>query len=384
MTGTAQPQGAAQPPAVQQAAPPMTLKHLLDRQESAIQAILPKHMTADRLIKTALVAVNKVPALLDCTPMSVLKATMEAAELGLDFTGNLGQAYLVPFNCKVQVNGQPDRWEMQATFMPGYRGLITLARRSGEIRAIEARLVYAGDEFTLEYGLEPKMVHNPCLDAAKRGKPVHVYAIARFKEEGVDPQCEVMTHGEVEHIRSKSKAKNASAWTNDWGEMARKTVVKRLSKYLPLSPELAKAIEIDNERFGYEDSPGITITQVSPPTAPGARSEALVAKLKGAAPSEPEPDGADLPDATPTTTASVPETPSEEGLAEEPPDAGAPAEINADLQWILDSMESTGKNWKTVRGEIGERWPNDLAVRASVKTYSNDGDLSTIRALMGG
>lgn len=220
-----------------------TLEHLMNNGtfQASLADVLPKHLTPERVVKMALVAASRQPTLFKCTKESFLQAIMKSAELGLDCSGTLGRAYLVPyFNSKVGA------YECQ--FIPGYQGLIELARRSGNIARIESRVVYEKDAFTVEYGLDQKLIHTPSL-VADRGDMQCVYAIAELMDGS--RQLEVMTMDEVERIRNRSKAKDSGPWKTDYAEMARKTVIRRLAKYLPLSTELQKAFEADDEQFSH-------------------------------------------------------------------------------------------------------------------------------------
>lgn len=218
-----------------------SLRQMLEAARTSMSMVVPKHVTPERLIKLALVAASRTPLLLQCDPKSIVQGVMTAAQLGLDCGGVLGSAYLVPF--KNQKNG--GRYEAQ--LIVGYRGLVDLARRSGEIETIEAHVVYAGDSFEVAFGLDPVLRHVPCL-SGEEGEPVLVYAIARLRDGG--RQVEVMTRSQVERIRSRSRAGQSGPWVSDWAEMARKTVVRRLCKYLPLSPELADALTVDEKVEG--------------------------------------------------------------------------------------------------------------------------------------
>jgi len=206
--------------------------------QDRIRAVLPRHLTPERLLKIALVQISRVPKLANCDPTTLLRCVMQAAELGLDFGSGLGLCYMVPFE-----NRKANKVDVQ--FIIGYRGLIALARRSGMIDSIEARVVYEGEEFVCEYGIEPVLRHIPKM--AGRGKLVAAYAIARMKDGG--SHVEVMTRDEIDSIRGRSRAANNGPWVTDYNEMARKTVVRRLCKFLPLSPEepLAQGLEIDDE-----------------------------------------------------------------------------------------------------------------------------------------
>jgi recombination protein RecT len=181
------------------------------------------------MLKVALTSVNKTPALLGCTKESLLQSVMMAAELGLEPGGMLGEGYLIPYGKICQ-------------FIPGYRGLISLARRSGQIISLEAHIVHERDKFTYELGLESKLVHIPNIDEEDLGPVKFVYAVAKLSGGGV--QFEVMSKAQVDSIRRRSKSGSSGPWVSDYEEMARKTVVRRLFKYLPVSVELVKALEI--------------------------------------------------------------------------------------------------------------------------------------------
>ncbi len=240
------------------------LNALLSREavQKSLADVLPKHLTPERVVKMALVAASRQPTLLKCTSESFLKAIMTSAELGLDCSGTLGSGYLVPFyNKGVQ----------EVQFIPGYRGLIDLARRSGSIARIESRIVYAQDVFEIEYGLDQKLIHKPKL-TGDRGDIVCVYGIAELTD-GTN-QVEVMTIDEVEAIRKRSKAGDSGPWRTDFGEMARKTVIRRLVKYLPLSTELEKALVVSDEEFNHSDN------AANMAAATAERGEALRAQLE--------------------------------------------------------------------------------------------------------
>lgn len=200
---------------------------------------LPKHVTADRLARVALTEVRRNPALARCDQHSFLGALMTCAQLGLDPGGPLGHAYLVPFE-----NRKANRTEVQ--FIVGYRGMIDLARRSGQIMSIEARAVYEGDSFSVRFGLDSHLEHVPDFDSPNRtqvDKLRFVYAVAKLRDGGV--QFEVMSRREIEAVRAQSKAGASGPWQTHYEAMALKTVVRRLFKYLPVSIELAQALEQD-------------------------------------------------------------------------------------------------------------------------------------------
>lgn len=201
---------------------------------------LPKSLTADRLCRIVMTECRKTPALLKCNQESFLGAVLQCAQLGLEPGGALGHCYLLPYGNTAQL-------------IIGYRGMIDLARRSGQIISIAAYVVHEEDEFDYQLGLQPKIIHKPAHQA-KPGVVTFVYAVANLKGGGV--QFEVMSRAEVEAVRTKSKAGGSGPWVNHWDEMAKKTCIRRLFKYLPVSIEVARAIDVD-ERTDR----GETVTQ---------------------------------------------------------------------------------------------------------------------------
>lgn len=185
-----------------------------------------KHLTPDRIAKIVISAALRSPDLLNCCPASILKSAMTATSLGLECDGLLGGAYLVPFNNR-------STGKKEAQFIVGYRGLIDLARRSGNIKSIEAHVVREGDHFLCRLGTESRLEHTPNWAADTLGKMVAVYAVAHFRDGGY--QFEVMTKAQVDAIRRSSKAGNFGPWKDHYEEMSRKTAVRRLAKYLPLT-----------------------------------------------------------------------------------------------------------------------------------------------------
>lgn len=210
------------------------LSDALQRYQSHIAKSLPKHISPDRFIRVALTSAKKNPVLLECEGKSVIAAIIEAAQLGLELDGALGHAYLVPYRDK--------KGSYVAQLQIGYKGFIDLARRSGRISSICARVVYDGDRYEVEFGLNEKLTHVPARPE-DRGDPVAVYAVARFHDGGY--QFEWMWVEEIERIRKMSKASDSGPWITHWEEMAKKTVIRRLIKYLPLSPDISRAVTLD-------------------------------------------------------------------------------------------------------------------------------------------
>lgn len=218
-----------------------SIKDMLIERQVEIGRMLPTHINVERFMKSALLVISRSEKLQQCTPQSVIASVINAAELGLDFTPAKGEAYLVPFwNSKTRC--------MEAQFMPGYRGFITLARRSGVIKNIEAHLVYSHDEFNIEYGATPKLYHKPEVFKS-RGSVIGGYAIAFFDDGSF--QATFMSAEELESMKGRTKSRDKSnnivgPWITDENEMKKKTTVRRLFKMLPCSVDLEKAIEYDN------------------------------------------------------------------------------------------------------------------------------------------
>ena len=212
-----------------------TMQMYIKSMEGEIKKALPSVITPERFTRMTLSAISTNPKLAACTPASFLGAMMSAAQLGLEPNTPLGQAYLIPYKNK-------GRDEVQ--FQLGYKGLIDLAYRSGEVELVQAHIVYANDTFECEYGLEPKLVHKPA--DSDRGEPIKVYAMFKTKSGGYG--FEVMSMDDVRrHAEKYSQAYKSgfSPWKSNFEEMAKKTVLKRVLKYAPLKSDFVKAVVQD-------------------------------------------------------------------------------------------------------------------------------------------
>lgn len=213
-----------------------TIEALLKKHGAEIAMVLPEHVTPERLLRIALSEVRRNPRLGQCNAASLLSSIFTCAQLGLEPGGALGHAYLIPYRDECQ-------------FQIGYKGMIDLARRSGQIVSLSARVVYEADQFDYSYGLHEDLTHRP--GTGTRGELVYAYAVARLKDGGV--QFEVMDRAELEEVRNGSQGyqtarkynKADTPWIASFEEMCRKTVIRRLFKYLPISIELAKAANLD-------------------------------------------------------------------------------------------------------------------------------------------
>lgn len=217
------------------------VRSLLTKHKSQIALALPRHLSIDRMLRVALTAINNTPKLLECTKATLFAAVIQAAQLGLEPDNTLGLCYFIPFR-----NTRRNQTECQ--FVIGYRGLLDLARRSGGLATIEARVVREGDAFDYQFGLEPQCIHIPAKGGDPTDRPItFVYAIAHLK--GLTPphdaQFDVLSRAEVERIRGRSRAGNDGPWVTDWPEMAKKTALRRLCKLLPVSVEVTRAVNLD-------------------------------------------------------------------------------------------------------------------------------------------
>lgn len=203
--------------------------------EGEIAKALPSVLTPERFTRMVLSAISTTPKLAECTPQSFLGAMMTAAQLGVEPNTPIGQAYLIPYyNSK--------RGVTECQFQLGYKGLIDLAYRSGQVSIIQAQVVYENDDFVYELGLEPKLEHRPAK--SDRGQPVAYYAIFRTKDGGYG--FEVMSHSDVEaHAKRFSKAYSSGPWKTNFDEMAKKTVLKKCLKYAPLKSDFVRGLEQD-------------------------------------------------------------------------------------------------------------------------------------------
>lgn len=221
---------------------PTTIHGFLETYKTEIAKALPRHMTPDRMARIALTEFRKTPALMKCDPATLFGAVIQCAQLGLEPGGTMGHAYLIPFE-----NRKKGTTDVQ--FIMGYRGMLDLARRSGQILSIEARDVCENDKFTFRYGIDSTIEHVPA--EGDRGELTHVYAVAKLRDGGV--QFEVLTRHQIEEIRNQSQGyktaikynKTDSPWIAHFTEMARKTAIRRLFKYLPVSIEIQRAVGLD-------------------------------------------------------------------------------------------------------------------------------------------
>ncbi len=218
------------------------IAYLLDQKKGELAKMLPKTLSIDRLLKVAQIAATTTPALAECDVPSLVGAIGQCAQMGLEPNTVLGHAYLVPFNVKRKDTRGNERWVKSVQVVIGYKGLIDLARRSGQIVSIAAHEVCEADHFELVYGLDEKLNHTPAM--ADRGNVVGFYAVAKLQ--GGGHAFEFMSLHQVREIAKATQSKGAyGPWKDHFIEMGRKTVIRRLAKYLPLSVEFQTAAALD-------------------------------------------------------------------------------------------------------------------------------------------
>lgn len=208
----------------------------LKRRQGVLEASAASLIDPERLRVVVLAAFSRNPSLWECDPVTIARSVVEAAQMGLEPTGAIGGAHLVPFK-----NNKSGR--MEAQLIIDYRGYVQLARRSGEVSKVWARIVRERDEFGVEAGTEDRILHRPYLGSEDPGNITHVYAVIAYRDGS--QQFDWDTRAWVETIRKRSKARDNGPWVTDYAEMAKKSILRRLLKTAPLTVEARRAIELE-------------------------------------------------------------------------------------------------------------------------------------------
>jgi recombination protein RecT len=261
-----------------------SLRQLLHENGKKLMAYLAADgVPLPRVAASVMLACNRNPDLYDCDPSSLIQATAQALRMGLDPSGTLGSAYLVPYRDKHR--------GMIAQMIPGYRGLIDLATSSGAVRMVEAEVIYEADTYEIEYGINPIFRHKPNYTTKDPGAPILFYCILTLPSG--DRRPTVMTPSEIDAIRDRGPVKKMSPWISDYIEMAKKTVIRRALKTAALNPDrhinLAAVLHEEDSREipGWEPKQLDDLFAARPVAT---RSDQLAEKL-----------GAQLPPAQPQT-----------------------------------------------------------------------------------
>ena len=219
-----------------------------DDLRSKVKQALPNEGEIVRFMRCLFTQVQKTPKLMDCTKDSLYSCIIQCAQLGIQPDGRL--AHLIPYG-------------KDATVIVDYKGLVELALKSGKVSYVHADVVCDEDEFVTDMG---RIVTHQIDWKKSRGEPFAAYAIAKLTTG--DCLCEVMTKDEIEKVRKSSRAGSSGPWKDHWSEMAKKTVFRRLCKWLPLTPEVRTLTELDDEQF--ERMPRVNI---DPPQLPGRETK---------------------------------------------------------------------------------------------------------------
>ncbi|ALY09363.1 RecT-like ssDNA annealing protein [Arthrobacter phage Piccoletto] len=242
----------AQGQAVQQQGNEKSIDQLLKEMQPQFQMAMPRGAEAVQLVRDALTVIRQTPKLLECDRASLFGSLMTCAQLGLrPGVGALGHAYVIPF-------------KGQAQFILGYQGMLELANRSNEVEGTVARIVYANDEFRVDYGTD-KLTHVPAMSG--RGEPIGYYA--KFYRRGSDrPVFEWMSVEDAkEHMQKFAMAKTRDGrivgpWVQHFDSMALKTVVRKLFKWMPRTTQMQLAV-IADETVRVDAAPNADLAQVA-------------------------------------------------------------------------------------------------------------------------
>lgn len=251
-----------------------------------MMAALPKHLTPDRMIRVALNAIRKNPKLLDCSAASLFGSITEAATYGWEIGGVNGHAYLVPY-------------KEECVLIPGYKGMIDLCRRSGQISTISMEVVHEGDDFGYSLGDEAHIHHQPDdVDPKRDSKPItHVYCVVRLRDGGIQRSVwsanRINAHKEqysqawkrAEESQYGKPPKKDSFWHTAWPAAAKKTVIRDMINrgLLPFSAEYRDTVK----RGLQHDDDGMELSQFE--AIPGMEMPALEGEVSGEPPLGDEP-----------------------------------------------------------------------------------------------
>jgi recombination protein RecT len=230
-----------------------TFKNQLSSYEKHILPdLLQKHgISPAQFTQVVLSEIKKNDKLLQAfiiNPSSMFASILAGAEIGLIPSDMLGEFYLIPRNMK-----QPDG-KYKSTVCPliGYKGLLSILLRSGDITRLHTEVVYEGDLFEPTYGLEPNILHKPNFDVPRTANNIK-YAYAVAKSKSGEYQFAVMTRAEIETVRAMSKYENDLYFNDKMGInrwMERKVVLTQLAKMLPKDYYSKKAISMDGALQG--------------------------------------------------------------------------------------------------------------------------------------
>ncbi|WP_127524636.1 recombinase RecT [Mesorhizobium sp. Z1-4] len=268
----------------------------VEQREQAFASSLPAHIPMERFKRVVLRAVQKDPNLLNADRVSLLSAAMDAANDGLLPDGREGA--MVVYNTK-QGNG----WIKKVQWMPMIFGILKKVRNSGELKALSVRIVYGGDQFRHWIDENGEHLHYEAADNPDKSIFRRAFAQALTNSGGV--YLEVMDAEDIEKVRNVSRAKDKGPWVDWFEEMAKKTVLRRLAKRLPMSTDLDDLMRRDDALYDMEGAKDRR--QVEAPRMLSDRLDAL-ADMRG---TDIDHDGG-TEDVDPDPSAAVDEAPANE------------------------------------------------------------------------
>lgn len=219
---------------------------------------LPSHIKPEKFQRVVMTVVQQQPDLLGADRRSLLGSCMKCAADGLIPDGR--EAALVIFNKKIKDENDKEEWIKAVQYMPMMAGLLKRIRNSAEVSSVQAHIICEHDHILIRRGLTDTLEHTP-LFPGERGKAIGAYAVAKFKD-GSEPQFEFMDINQINKVRQASKGKDRGPWVDWWDEMARKTVFRRLSKWLPMDAELETLMHRDDENVMANEPNGMAINSV--------------------------------------------------------------------------------------------------------------------------
>lgn len=239
---------------------------MLDKQAPAIAAALPKFMDPDHFRRVLMTEIRRTPKLMQCHPMTVIGSCMLAAQLGLE-PGPLGQCYLIPRNNRKTS-------QMECNFQWGYKGLLAMVHRSGEVADVTVEAVHEHDDFAVRLGDDPSIHHVPAKWGTDRGEAIGYYAVIRTQNGGT--YRKTMGREEIEaHAKQFSESYGrgtSSPWSTNFDAMAKKTVLLQVMKLAPMSIDMHRKVETDGATrrsvdpdlvsFGDDDAQEVEATVV--------------------------------------------------------------------------------------------------------------------------
>ncbi len=232
----------------------------LNKMDAEIEALLPEHVSLKKFKRVILTAVGRNPELLNADRDSLFASCLDCATDGLILDGK--KAALVVFKTKDKKTGE---FIAKVQYMPMVSGIYDMLRNAGEIKTIAAHVVHAKEYDEFRYWVDDDgdhIRHTPML-RGDRGEPVLAFAVCRLLNGAVE--VEAMPVDEIERVRQVSKMSGRGPWQEWWGEMAKKTVIRRLSKRLPMSADQERIMQRDDilTDLDYEED-----EELAPPSRP--------------------------------------------------------------------------------------------------------------------